>query len=93
MKFIYRHGFFLKLKSSRLRFCNKKIDFLVIFKWFLPLIHRHGTFFMIIIQKSFYISVASNFYFLFMHIFFTIQYSKLIVFHFKLSVFLATFFL
>ena len=33
------HGFFLKLKSSRLSFCNekKKNYFLVIFKWSLPL--------------------------------------------------------
>ena len=44
-------------------------------------------------SKIFLHLVSNNFYFLFMHIFFTFQYFKLIFFHFKLSVFLITFFL
>ena len=34
---MYGHSFFLKFKSYRLHFCNKKIEFLIIFDCTLPL--------------------------------------------------------
>ena len=37
---MYRHGFFLKLKSSRLRFCNKKNRFFGHFQLVSTLIKR-----------------------------------------------------